>query len=379
MQKQDVKRFLDLPSRTMREIYQLVERVAPLGSTVYIQGPSGSGKEIIARSIHLLSDRNGGPFIPVNCGAIPRELLESELFGYEKGAFTGAAKERQGLMEVANGGTLFLDEIGDMPLDMQVKLLRLLEERTFTRVGGSKPIKVNVRFVCATHRDLTQMIREEKFREDLFYRINVFPIFLPALKERADDIPRLIALIKERFELQGFPPVPKLTQCGIEALQAFSWPGNIRELRNVLERAGALYPDQAINGQLINNLLRPFGAIDRQVEQEAIWSSVADLSEPFSFDDPISDDLISDEPIETGVSVAPVHEPESGTVNVRQILAHSDAFNLKDYIAQLEIDFIKTALQDTDGSVSAAARLLGFQRTTLIEKMKKFAILRNES
>lgn len=379
MQKQDVKRFLDLPSRTMREIYQLVERVAPLGSTVYIQGPSGSGKEIVARSIHLLSDRNGGPFIPVNCGAIPRELLESELFGYEKGAFTGAAKERQGLMEVANGGTLFLDEIGDMPLDMQVKLLRLLEERTFTRVGGSKPIKVNVRFVCATHRDLTQMIREEKFREDLFYRINVFPIFLPALKERADDIPRLIALIKERFELQGFPPVPKLTQCGIEALQAFSWPGNIRELRNVLERAGALYPDQAINGQLINNLLRPFGAIDRQVEQEAIWSAVADLSEPFSFDDPISDDLISDEPIETGVSVAPVHEPESGTINVRQILAHSDAFNLKDYIAQLEIDFIKTALQDTDGSVSAAARLLGFQRTTLIEKMKKFAILRNES
>jgi sigma-54 specific flagellar transcriptional regulator A len=363
----------------MREIYQLVERVAPLGSTVYIQGPSGSGKEIVARSIHLLSDRNGGPFIPVNCGAIPRELLESELFGYEKGAFTGAAKERQGLMEVANGGTLFLDEIGDMPLDMQVKLLRLLEERTFTRVGGSKPIKVNVRFVCATHRDLTQMIREEKFREDLFYRINVFPIFLPALKERADDIPRLIALIKERFELQGFPPVPKLTQCGIEALQAFSWPGNIRELRNVLERAGALYPDQAINGQLINNLLRPFGAIDRQVEQEAIWSAVADLSEPFSFDDPISDDLISDEPIETGVSVAPVHEPESGTINVRQILAHSDAFNLKDYIAQLEIDFIKTALQDTDGSVSAAARLLGFQRTTLIEKMKKFAILRNES
>ena len=375
MQKQDVKRFLDLPSRLMRDVYQLVERVAPLGSTVYIQGPSGSGKEIIARSIHLLSGRNGGPFVPVNCGAIPRELLESELFGYEKGAFTGAAKERQGLMEVANGGTLFLDEIGDMPLDMQVKLLRLLEERTFTRVGGSKPIKVNVRFVCATHRDLTQMIRDEKFREDLFYRINVFPIFLPPLKDRADDIPRLIALIKERFEIQGFPPSPRLTPCGIEALQAFPWPGNIRELRNVLERAGALYPDQQINGQLINNLLRPFSAIDRHVEEEAIWSAVAELSEPISFED-LSPD-VSDE-IRNAVS-SNGEQSSSEIYNVRQILNGSDAFNLKDYIAQLEIEFIKTALKDTDGSVSAAARMLGFQRTTLIEKMKKFSILRNDT
>ena len=375
MQKQDVKRFLDLPSRLMRDVYQLVERVAPLGSTVYIQGPSGSGKEIIARSIHLLSGRNGGPFVPVNCGAIPRELLESELFGYEKGAFTGAAKERQGLMEVANGGTLFLDEIGDMPLDMQVKLLRLLEERTFTRVGGSKPIKVNVRFVCATHRDLTQMIRDEKFREDLFYRINVFPIFLPPLKDRADDIPRLIALIKERFDIQGFPPSPRLTPCGIEALQAFPWPGNIRELRNVLERAGALYPDQQINGQLINNLLRPFGAIDRHVEEEAIWSAVAELSEPISFAD-LSPD-VSDE-IRNAVS-SNGEQSSSEIYNVRQILNGSDVFNLKDYIAQLEIEFIKTALKDTDGSVSAAARMLGFQRTTLIEKMKKFSILRNDT
>ena len=375
MQKQDVKRFLDLPSRLMRDVYQLVERVAPLGSTVYIQGPSGSGKEIIARSIHLLSGRNGGPFVPVNCGAIPRDLLESELFGYEKGAFTGAAKERQGLMEVANGGTLFLDEIGDMPLDMQVKLLRLLEERTFTRVGGSKPIKVNVRFVCATHRDLTQMIRDEKFREDLFYRINVFPIFLPPLKDRADDIPRLIALIKERFEIQGFPPSPRLTPCGIEALQAFPWPGNIRELRNVLERAGALYPDQQINGQLINNLLRPFGAIDRHVEEEAIWSAVAELSEPISFED-LSPD-VSDEIRNTVSSNG--EQSSSEIYNVRQILNGSDVFNLKDYIAQLEIEFIKTALKDTDGSVSAAARMLGFQRTTLIEKMKKFSIIRNET
>jgi len=375
VQKQDVKRFLDLPSRFMRDVYQLVERVAPLGSTVYIQGPSGSGKEIIARSIHLLSGRNGGPFVPVNCGAIPRELLESELFEFEKGAFTGAPKERQGLMKVANGGTLFLDEIGDMPLDMQVKLLRLLEERTFTRVGGSKPIKVNVRFVCATHRDLTQMIRDEKFREDLFYRINVFPIFLPPLKDRADDIPRLIALIKERFEIQGFPPSPRLTPCGIEALQAFPWPGNIRELRNVLERAGALYPDQQINGQLINNLLRPFGAIDRHVEEEAIWSAVAELSEPISFED-LSPD-VSDE-IKNAVS-SNGEQSSSEIYNVRQILNGSDAFNLKDYIAQLEIEFIKTALKDTDGSVSAAARMLGFQRTTLIEKMKKFSILRNDT
>ena len=253
--------------------------------------------------------------------------------------------------------------------------MRLLEERTFTRVGGSKPIKVNVRFVCATHRDLTQMIRDEKFREDLFYRINVFPIFLPPLKDRADDIPRLIALIKERFEIQGFPPSPRLTPCGIEALQAFPWPGNIRELRNVLERAGALYPDQQINGQLINNLLRPFGAIDRHVEEEAIWSAVAELSEPISFED-LSPD-VSDE-IRSTVS-SNGEQSSSEIYNVRQILNGSDVFNLKDYIAQLEIEFIKTALKDTDGSVSAAARMLGFQRTTLIEKMKKFSIIRNET
>ena len=196
---------MDLPSPAMRNVSDMIGKVAPLGSTVFIQGPSGSGKEIVARSIHLRSSRASGPFVPVNCGAIPRELIESELFGYEKGAFTGAMRDRAGLMELSNGGTLFLDEIGDMPLDMQVKLLRMIEERSFTRVGGSKAISIDVRFVCATHRDLRQLIEEQKFREDLFYRINVFPILLPPLRARLEDIPALVNSIIKRFEAQGFP------------------------------------------------------------------------------------------------------------------------------------------------------------------------------
>ena len=211
LKKEDVQRYLNLPSRGMREVVDLVERVAPLNTTVFINGPSGSGKEFVARAIHLLSSRSHGPFIPVNCGAIPRDLLESELFGSEKGAYTGSVRTRAGLMENASGGTLFLDEIGDMPHDMQVKLLRVLEEQTFTRVGGSQPIKVDVRFVCATHRDLDALIAAQSFREDLYYRINVFPIQILPLDQRREDIPDLIKLIIERFQIQGHLMLPRLS------------------------------------------------------------------------------------------------------------------------------------------------------------------------
>ncbi len=331
MSGQDYSRFLDLPSPAMRAVADMVDKVAPLGSTIFIQGPSGSGKEIVARAIHAKSERVNGPFVAVNCGAIPRDLLESELFGYEKGAFTGALKDRVGLMELSGGGTLFLDEIGDMPLDMQVKLLRMLEERTFTRIGGSKPISVDVRFVCATHRDLTQLIAEQKFREDLYYRINVFPIILPPLKERLADIPDLVRFIIERFEAQGFPKAPILTDGAIEALRSYEWPGNVRELRNILERAGALFVGRAID-----------------------FATMAD-----------------------GKVDLPLRLIDAGANDdegVRAIISGASGFNLKDYVSALEVAFIRVALEDEEGSVSAAARRLGIQRTTLIEKMRKFGI-----
>lgn len=185
MTSEEVLRYLDLPSASMREALDLITRVAPAQTTVYIHGPSGSGKEFIARAVHAFSNRASGPFIAVNCGAIPRELIESELFGSEKGAYTGSVRTRAGLLEAAAGGTLFLDEIGDMPLDMQVKLLRVLEDRSFSRVGGSQVMKADFRLVCATHRDLELRVRDGQFREDLFYRINVFPVTLGGVERAA--------------------------------------------------------------------------------------------------------------------------------------------------------------------------------------------------
>ena len=369
MSGQDISRFLDLPSPAMRVVSDMVGKVAPLGSTVFIQGPSGSGKEIVARSIHLQSSRASGPFVPVNCGAIPRDLLESELFGYEKGAFTGAMRERAGLMEMSAGGTLFLDEIGDMPLDMQVKLLRMIEERSFTRVGGSKSIEVDVRFVCATHRDLRVLIDEQKFREDLFYRINVFPIIVPPLRERLEDIPTLVGFIIKRFEMQGFPKAPMLADSALEALKAYDWPGNVRELRNILERAGALYADRRIDGELMSHLLFPGKPRELAEEQNAIWDAVAE----FASDEPASDASGLDAP-----AIAPIENGVDRDTAIRNFFLSGDAFNLKDYIAAIESDFIRVALADCDGSVSASARLLGIQRTTLIEKMRKFSIGRPE-
>jgi Response regulator containing CheY-like receiver, AAA-type ATPase, and DNA-binding domains len=200
-----------------------------------ILGESGTGKEVVARNVHFLSERKDGPFIPVNCGAIPGELLESELFGHEKGAFTGAISARKGRFELAEGGTLFLDEIGDMPLQMQVKLLRVLQERTFERVGGNKPLQCNVRIIAATHRNLETMISEDKFREDLYYRLNVFPIDSPALRQRKDDIPLLLQELNSRIQGDGVEGV-RFTEQAIASLMEHEWAGNVRELSNLVER-----------------------------------------------------------------------------------------------------------------------------------------------
>ncbi len=220
----------------MRKVMAQIERVAASETRICVLGETGTGKELVARTIHERSGRSGGPFVTLNCAAVPAELIESELFGHEKGSFTGASAKHIGKFEQADQGTIFLDEIGDMPLQMQAKLLRVLEEGEVERIGGDKPIRVNVRVVVATHRDLEARVREEKFRQDLFHRIYVFPLILPPLRERRDDIPALVKHFSGQVCVQnGWKPVP-FTDDAMTALQKYSWPGNVRELRNMVER-----------------------------------------------------------------------------------------------------------------------------------------------
>jgi sigma-54 specific flagellar transcriptional regulator A len=365
MTSEEVQRYLDLPSASMREALDMITRVAPAQTTVYIHGPSGSGKEFVARAVHAFSPRASGPFIAVNCGAIPRELIESELFGSEKGAYTGSVRTRSGLIEAAEGGTLFLDEIGDMPVDMQVKLLRVLEDRSFSRVGGSQVIKSDIRLVCATHRDLEKRVEEGHFREDLFYRINVFPVTLAGLSERREDIPRLTELILKRLRKTGFPDTPKFEADAVVALKNAEWPGNIRQLRNVLERASVLYPGQAIGAAQIERITTARKQVDRIEETHALMASLEGIL-PIGIDEAATEAL---------VSASQSGDPE----DIGAFLREAQDFNFRDHIAQIEMNFIKGALNEAEGSVSGAARLLGLQRTTLIEKMRKYAIQRDEA
>jgi Nif-specific regulatory protein len=221
----------------LREVLTKIEQVAPTNSTVLLRGESGTGKELLAHAIHINSARDGHPFVRVNCAALAPGVLESELFGHEKGAFTGAVARRAGRFELADGGTLFLDEIGDLPAELQVKLLRVLQEREFERVGGQETLKVDVRLVSATHRDLETMVSEGKFREDLYYRLNVFPIHLPPLRERADDVPLLAEHFLHKFSRSAGKRVTRLDATAVDRLKGYAWPGNVRELENVIERA----------------------------------------------------------------------------------------------------------------------------------------------
>lgn len=394
MTREEVLSYLDLPSPAMGEALDLIVRVAPLMTSVYISGPSGSGKEFAARAVHAFSNRSAAPFVAVNCGAIPRELLESELFGSEKGAYTGSVRTRAGLLEAAAGGTLFLDELGDMPLDMQVKLLRVLEDRRFTRVGGSQEIKADIRLVCATHRDLMKMVEDGQFREDLFYRINVFPIAMKGLDERREDIPRLVELILKRFRGQGgVGDPPKFQPSAITALQAASWPGNVRQLRNVLERCCVLYSGQSVGRAEIERIAAPRRAIDRVEETMALFSSLQGLGfgradESATEAGPSEEAGSVSEPVasasgvrEAALEPAPSMAPDLLAVpaDVSGFLRASPDFNFRDHMMKIEVAFIRGALSEMNGSVSGAARVLGLQRTTLIEKMRKYAIDREEA
>ena len=328
----------------MREVRKLIDKVARSSASVLVTGPSGSGKEVVARGIHAASPRASASFVAVNCGAIPRDLLESELFGHEKGSFTGAIQQRKGRFEAADGGTIFLDEIGDMPADMQVKLLRVLEERQIERVGSNRTLAVDTRVVSATHKDLEKAIEDGRFREDLFYRLGVFPLRLPALAERREDIPELVQHFARRAGAVRFAPA------AIAVLAGHDWPGNVRELRNVIERAAILHPNEVIGVEQTHGLLRRAGAKPDPVrEAEAIWEATAALAHTATHASPFDADA----------AVA------------------NGGCDLKTLLADLEQSYIHAALDRGGNVITDAARLLGLQRTTLIEKMRKYGIHRS--
>jgi two-component system, NtrC family, response regulator AtoC len=324
-------------STGMRQIYGVIEKVADTPSTVLITGESGTGKELVAKALHANSSRSGGPFIKINCAAIPKTLMESELFGYEKGAFTGAVGSKPGRFELADKGTLFLDEIGEIPVEMQVKLLRALQESEFERVGGIRTLKVDVRLITATNRDLERETKAGNFREDLYYRLNVVPLHIPPLRERREDIPLLVEHIVKKFNERLKKQVTGVDPEALERLRAYPWPGNIRELENVLERT-LLFCD-------------------------APHIRLVDLPPELSI---------------TGATPMPM---ASGVTLVDRP-AMTGPTSLKDIVRaeteRVERELIVRALDETSGNVTQAARLLKISRKSLQMKMKEFGLRERE-
>lgn len=324
-------------SPQISEIKEMIKKVASSEVNVFITGESGTGKEIAARCLHQLSNRNNKPFVPVNCGAIPHELLESELFGHEKGAFTGAITTRKGRFELADGGTIFLDEIGDMPLAMQVKILRVIQEKVFERIGSNQSIKSNVRIIAATHRNLESAIEDGSFREDLYYRLNVLPIEIPTLRSRSQDIPIIVSDLIERFTNEHNTKI-QLSRACISHLQSCEWKGNVRELSNLIERLFVLYP-----GQMIDIEKLPQKYQDKRLKKE------------------------DDKPTKS-------YESLSETVMVTPQLSDTESIDLKMILNNIEKSYITDALNKSNGVVAHAAKLLNIRRTTLVEKIKKYGL-----
>ncbi len=327
-------------SRQIQSVRSMMSQVADQDVTVMILGESGTGKEVVARNLHYHSPRRDKPFVPVNCGAIPAELLESELFGHEKGAFTGAISSRAGRFELAESGTLFLDEIGDMPLHMQVKILRVLQEKSFERVGGNRSYETNVRIIAATHRNLEEMIERGEFREDLFYRLNVFPIEMPSLQQRVEDIPLLINELVFRLESEKRGSI-RFNSAAILSLCRHPWPGNVRELANLVERMAIMHPYGVIGLQDLPQKYRHLEMEDEMLPQMSESGGVPSMVS-------LSDKVLL---------------PDSG-------------IDLKEYISGLEQSLIQQALDDSGGVVARAAERLAMRRTTLVEKMRKYGMQR---
>ncbi len=312
-------------SFAMQKVFEMIEKVADTNATVLVTGESGVGKELVARAIHYNSSKKDNPLVVVNCGAIPETLLESELFGFEKGAFTGAINTRYGRFEIANGGTIFLDEIGDMSFNLQVKLLRVLQEKSFERIGGSKTIKVDVRIIAATNRVLDELVQQGKFREDLFYRLNVVPIKIPPLRERRQDVPLLLNYFLERSNKMNMANIEGFTEEAMKALMDYEYPGNVRELQNIVERVV---------------VLKKNGHIDIEDLPEKLYSGERTHRQ--------------DEALETSTL-----EIEKGYDTL---------------VSEFEKTLIMKALGETQGVKSKAAQVLNINRTTLIEKMKRLGL-----
>jgi two-component system nitrogen regulation response regulator GlnG len=329
-------------SPVMQEIYRTVARLTTTDLTVMITGESGTGKELVARALHDYGRRRGGPFVAINMAAIPRELIESELFGHERGAFTGAFNRGVGRFEQAAGGTLFLDEIGDMPPEAQTRLLRVLQEGEFTTVGGRQPIKANVRIIAATHRDLRQAIRQGLFREDLFYRLNVVPIRLPPLRDRAEDIPLLARHFLDRAKAAGLP-AKQLSAEAVDRLKRHSWPGNARELENLMRRLAALYPQETIG-------------------EDAVASELTE----------------ADLPTEAAPRGNETLEQSVERHLKAFVAAHKDGLPVRDLyervIAEVERPLLRLALSATRGNQIKAAAMLGLNRNTLRKKLRELEL-----
>ena len=335
-------------SPSIRVVFDLIEKAADSDSTVILTGESGTGKELIARALHHNSGRAAKPFVPVNCSAIPHDLLESELFGHEKGAFTGAINSRIGRLETADGGTVFLDEIGDMPPSLQVKLLRVLAEQEIDRVGGTKPIKIDVRVIAATHRNLETAIQNGKFREDLFYRLNVIPIAIPPLRDRKSDIPILVHHYLNHFNQLKGKSISGISDPAVQILCQYPWPGNIRELANFMERMVVLST---------NNHLTP-----RDLPEKVLGEVPKEQWEP----------LVQSAPKETPASFLRQSARKSYTTGLP-----AEGVNLKKMVEEFERELLLEALEKTNWVKNKASTLLGLNRTTLVEKLKKMNIKRD--
>lgn len=353
-------------SDVIRAIRKIIPIVAISSSTVLITGESGTGKEIVARYLHEQSNRSAGNFVPINCAAIPKELLESELFGHKKGAFTGAVTDRIGRFELAHGGSIFLDEIGDMSLEMQVKLLRVLQERTIDPVGGVKSIAVDVRVIAATHRDLEAEILAGRFREDLYYRLNVLPLNTPPLRERASDVPILLEYFSNYHAAPGQNPITFSSEFH-RVLQSYQWPGNVRELSNLIDRFSTLFAGECLDFHSLASNLLPKGLASMKVESFGLEEKQNNKNQEIT--EIKNNNLTADE------AVVLMNDEEKLTMLSQAMpVLPPEGFSLKHRLAEIERDLISQALNRTNGNVSQTARILNLQRTTLIEKIQKFGL-----
>jgi sigma-54 specific flagellar transcriptional regulator A len=357
-------------SREISELRALIKTIGPTDSTVLISGDSGTGKELVAKALHRCSDRAGEPFIPVNCGAIPKDLLESELFGHRKGSFTGAISDRKGRFELADQGTIFLDEIGDMSMDLQVKLLRVLQERTIDPVGAVQSKPIDVRVIAATHKNLERLIAENKFRQDLFYRLNILPLEIKPLTERKEDIPILFQHFAKLYAAEDAEPI-SLHKMSAKLMLDYQWPGNVRELSNLVDRYTALYPQREIDFRKVPPAMLPPGmrAISENANREALYNVMYEQS---SLDLETQSTSAQSEP----------HALQTQASEVEEIIMMAQGISpfpeeglpLKEHLVEIECSLIKQALSRASGNVSKTARLLNLQRTTLIEKINKYGL-----